>query len=290
MGDEIDAGRDDMNLNTSKIHVRRITGFITKLSGSNVSEEGAPTPTPQREGHMDMCDDHVDYMSSPFHNNTIGEFFGVLERSQSQAIGGCAHNGTVVRRRASTSLLSEGLERASSRLRMEEKSNFETQMSKLKCLSIRKEVEMVDATGDCEGSRTGSWRGMAGELRVQIQKSQMKAHGKPSPSTAGSSGSEAMPIPHISRACTAPDQLPELSSSMLESLLLEREKEEKKNKSPKGVTLSTPNGQERMHATRRRVPSAAFLDDLAALQERQYSVFRNDSDKRISTRHHLYST
>ncbi len=298
--------RDDSILKTPQVHVKRITGFTTSFSGSHVTEqEDAQNPsTRHREvsvpnlgtptvDSFHQCNDHAADVNSPFYNNTLGDVFGLLESSsEGQAIAGC--HGTVARRRASTSLLSEDLERLSSRMKTDEQSNFETQMSKLKCLSIRKESD-VDITRGDQLSRTLSSRGMPGELRIQVQKkkarkTQHRARQQQSPGTAGSSGSEAMPIPHMSRACTAPDQLPELSSSMLESILLERDKEEKKNKSPTGATLSTPNGEERrMHVTGRRVPSAAFLDDLAALQERQYSVFRNDSEKR-STRHHLYST
>lgn len=307
IGEREGGERDDIVSKTHQIHVKRITGFITGFPESPVADQdGAPNlsarhregvsnlSTPQRN---DMGHDHASDADSPFYNSTLGDMFGLLDCSSEshQTIANC--HGVVVRRRASTSLLSEDLERLSSRMKTEEKSNFETQMSKLKSLSIRKESEM-DATHENELSRTLSCRGLPGELRVLSQKKKThKTHHckqqqqQQSPGTAGSSGSEAMPIPYISRACTAPDQLPELSSSMLESLLLDREKEEKKNKSPKGTTLATPNGEERRtHVTGRRVPSVAFLDDLAALQERQYSVFRNDSEKRKSTRHHLYCT
>ena len=281
-------------LKTPQIHVKRITGFTATFSGVDVTDtERASSSTPQGRGDMSACGGQGCDVDSPFCNNNIGEVFGLLDSPEQRGCGyprgGMAR--TISRRRASTSLLSEDLERASSKFRMEvqEKSNFDTQMSKLKCLSICKDVEL-DGTPDSALSRTLSCRGMPGELRAR--KIRGKTHDeqrKQSPGTVGSSGSEARPIPHMSRACTAPDQLPELSSSMLESLLLEREKEEKK--SPKSATLSTPNGTERrINATGRRVPSAAFLDDLAALQERQYSVFRNNAEKRISTRHHLYST
>lgn len=294
-------GNDIMSIKTQHMHIRRITGFKTEsLSGDVGDQEGAATPIPRGEEPVAVVDHNVDHFHSPFSNNNIGEVFDQETRPKYSQMKGQHHPSgevTVARRRASTSLLSEDLERASSRLKIEGhgKSTFEAQMSKLKCLSIRKDEEHDD-TPDGGISRTLSCRGMPGEVRVQIQKHQrsiFEVHNerKKSPDSFGSSGSEAMPIPHISRACTAPDQLPELSSSMLESLLMERDKEEKKNKSPKGASLSTPNGQERrINATGRRVPSAAFLDDLAALQERQYSVFRSDSDKRISTRHYLYST
>lgn len=285
-------------LKTPQIHVKRITGFTTSFSGVDVTDTERSSielasSTPQGKGDMDACGGHGYDVNSPFCNNNIGDVFGLLDSAEQRGCsyprGGMAR--TVSRRRASTSLLSEDLERASSKVRMEvqEKSNFDTQMSKLKCLSIRKDVEL-DGTPESALSRTLSCRGMPGELHARkIRGKTCYEQRKQSPGTVGSSGSEAMPIPHMSRACTAPDQLPELSSSMLESLLLEREKEEKK--SPKGATLSTPNGLERrINATGRRVPSAAFLDDLAAIQERQYSVFRSNAEKRTSARHHLYST
>lgn len=287
---------------TPEIHMKRIRGFTTGNAEKRaIDQDGAPTPTPRDREHMAPCDDGVVDFESPFCNNSMGDVFGGMDESSGHTMEQHRHpsGGVATARRCSTSLLSEDLERVSSKKKkqLHETSNFETQMAKLKCLSIRKEGDLDGEPDTCHAmiSRTVSCRGMPGELRVQIHKNRTRTFNeheqhKKSPGSAGSSGSEAMPIPSMSRACTAPDQLPELSSSMLESLLEEREREERKNKSPKEESLLTPNRYaRRTNTTGRRVPSAAFLEDLAALQERQYSVFKNVSEKRTMTRHHLYS-
>jgi hypothetical protein len=83
------------------------------------------------------------------------------------------------------------------------------------------------------------------------------------------------------RARTAPDQLPELTESMVESLLLKQ----KENGSPgadgcvaTNDTNKTPEVKEMCSSQRRknyagkRVPSAKFLDDMNSMKLRQESI------------------
>lgn len=94
--------------------------------------------------------------------------------------------------------------------------------------------------------------------------------------------SSAMNIPIAClRARTAPDQLPELTESMVESLLLKQ----KENGSPgadgcvaTNDTNKTPEVKEMCSSQRRknyagkRVPSAKFLDDMNSMKLRQESI------------------
>ena len=184
------------------------------------------------------------------------------------------------------------LERASSRLtaELQAKTNFDSRMSKLKSLSLRKIAVTAD---DNEMARTMSCRGMDGERRlpsraVTVPSTDMKEKRRKqnlqrrslvasdsTDSSAGSSCSEAMPIPRISRAYTAPDPLPELSASLIESIMLESRRKEE---SPKGAShTTTPSCHDRRRHLGRRVPSNVFMENMARVKEIQDNVFTNNS-------------
>jgi hypothetical protein len=186
------------------------------------------------------------------------------------------------------------LERASSRLtaELQAKTNFDSRMSKLKSLSLRRIAVTAE---DNDMARTMSCHGMDGERRLpssavivpsaekkekrrkqNLQRRSLVAPDSPNTdSSAGSSCSEALPIPRISRAYTTPDPLPELSASLIESIMLESRRREESPKSASHTT--TPSGHDRRRHLGRRVPSNVFMENMARVKEIQDNVFTNTS-------------
>lgn len=99
----------------------------------------------------------------------------------------------------------------------------------------------------------------------------------PKASRSASLSSTAMAIPLTSRAYTAPDQLPELTESMAERLLAKMDDSPGedlatagKNKTPEDKEICS--SQRLKNFDNKRVPSAAFLNDLNLIKLRQESM------------------
>lgn len=189
------------------------------------------------------------------------------------------------------------MERTPSRLTKEllEKTAFETRMSRLKNLNIAgSKIEDIDQTPvhmDDNGElvRTLSCRAPGELVRCRngytwAKKKSKSATSEKTPcamegiqvgevSPGGSSCSEAMPIPRMSRARTTPDPLPEISASMLDSIMKSKE-------SPKAPSEMKHKTQERKRSPK-GVPSAEFLQNIAALKDLQDHVFENPDHHHI---------
>jgi len=209
--------------------VNRVVGFETP---NPASRQGSPQASPTAEMKL----------PTPFHNDDASsEIDSIFAEAK---ISGDAAPSGLLGQQPSVSPPSGQSSALTTQL---QEAIFETQMHRLK--SLRTSINT---------------RKMAHSLpRHTRTQSDQRLMGSPG------SASTAMPIPLISRACTSPEQLPELTQSMIESLLSEHGSPEKKE------NTTTPELREdrRKNAAGKRVPSARFLDDLNIIKARQESAF-----------------
>ena len=162
-------------------------------------------------------------------------------------------------------------------------------------------TELQNHSFECAMYRLKSLRtpndGMSGKVPGAVAKRAERGRSQHLASRSHSVSSSAMAIPLSSRARTAPDQLPELTESMIEKLLAKMDGspdeaseqgksngKSKSNKSNKNTTTTaitkskTPDvtelspPQRRRNCAGKRVPSSAFLNDLNSLKVRQESM------------------
>lgn len=279
-----------------------VVGNFEEEEGDTYIEDGeqkSPSDSARGGTPPSVTQDLQDDLFSPFSNDTAMcdlSTDDVHEHSHKCSFG-----------HPSMHTYKSSMERAPSRLTKEllEKTAFDTRMSRLKSLNIAgSKIDDIDQTPtqlddngelvrtlSCRapGELTRRGRGYAWAKKAPKPAEKQKTHSTMEGmqicdvSPGGSSCSEAMPIPRMSRARTTPDPLPELSASMLDSIMKSKE-------SPKATSEMKPKAHERKRSPK-GVPSAEFLQNIAALKDLQDHVFENPDHHQAagdSHKHGLY--